>query len=97
MSVRVLGDSMELEEYFETLLSEVRQVAIADGSTKKNAFLKCAMDRVVDFGDVDNYESIAIDQNFDENWQADAWHYDEVHQSLWIIINLLMVQLRLMK
>ncbi len=79
---------MELEEYFETLLSEVRQVAIADGSTKKNAFLKCAMDRVVDFGDVDNYESIAIDQNFDENWQADAWHYDENFQSLWIIINL---------
>lgn len=79
---------MEIDEYFESLLSEVRQVAIADGSTKKSAFLKCAMDRIVDFGDVDNYESIAIDQNFDENWQADAWHYDENFHSLWIVINL---------
>ena len=52
------------------------------------------MDRVVDFGDVDNYESIAIDQIL-MRWQADAWHYDKF--IVVVIINLLMVQLRLMK
>ena len=80
---------MELHEYYDLYMENVKSIARENQTTKKHAFLTISLDKIVDFGDLENYqliESEIQESNFPNETsalsKADGWDYNENFQSL---------------
>ena len=47
---------MDFSEYFEYFMEELRSNAIENESSKADEFLNSSVDRIVDYGDLEDYD-----------------------------------------
>lgn len=65
-----------VEEYYESLLSEIHLSADTSGSVLENEFLQYALDKLVDYGEFDEFELIEDGRDATGNWRIDAISID---------------------
>jgi len=65
-----------VEEYYESLLSEIHLSADSSGSVLENEFLQYALDKLVDYGEFDEFELIEDGRDATGNWRIDAISID---------------------
>ncbi len=79
---------MELVEYFDILMEEVREIAIETGQIKSNAFLECSLDRVTETGEIDAYEILSVDDRDEIKSTISAYSFDPVFGEFTLFVNL---------
>ena len=79
---------MNIEEYFEDFMDELRSKAISSGSSKEQIFIESSLERVVDFGDLDNFDILYFEDEIDGPKPFHAFYFDEVFRQLTIAISL---------
>ena len=79
---------MDFSEYFEYFMEELRSNAIENESSKADEFLNSSMDRIVDYGDLEDYD--ILDYNEDERTSKpiNAYHFNPIFRQLTVVVNL---------
>jgi hypothetical protein len=65
-----------VEEYYESLLSEIHLTADSSGSIVENEFLHYALEKLVDYGEFDEFELIEDGRDATGVWRIDAISID---------------------
>ena len=65
-----------VEEYYESLLSEIHLTADASGSVAENEFLRYALEKLADYGEFDEFELIEDGRDATGVWRIDAISID---------------------
>jgi hypothetical protein len=65
-----------VEEYYESLLTEIHLSADTSGSVLENEFLQYALDKLVDYGEFNEFELIEDGRDATGNWRIDAISID---------------------
>ncbi len=79
---------MNIEEYFEDFMDELRSKAISSGSSKEHVFIESSLERVVDFGDLDNFDILYFEDEIEGAKPFHAFYFDEVFRQLTIAVSL---------
>ena len=79
---------MELVDYFDIFMEEVREVAIETGQIKSQAFLESSLDRITETGEIDAYEMIEVDDGDQIKSTLSAYSFDPVFGDLTLFVNL---------
>ena len=69
-----------VEEYYESLLSEIHLSADTSGSVLENEFLQYALDKLVDYGEFDEFELIEDGRDATGSWRIDAISIDNTSE-----------------
>ena len=79
---------MDFSEYFEYFMEELRSNAIENESSKADEFLNSSLDRIVDYGDLEDYD--ILDYNEDERTSKpiNAYHFNPIFRQLTVVVNL---------
>ena len=65
-----------VEEYYESLLSEIHLTADSSGSVAENEFLYYALEKLADYGEFDEFELIEDGRDATGSWRIDAISID---------------------
>jgi hypothetical protein len=65
-----------VEEYYDSLLSEIHLTADSSGSVVENEFLHYALEKLADYGEFDEFESIEDGRDATGLWRIDAISID---------------------
>ena len=65
-----------VEEYYQSLLSEIHLTADASGSVAENKFLYYALEKLADYGEFDEFEPIEDGRDASGSWRIDAISID---------------------
>lgn len=65
-----------VQEYYESLLSEIHLSADSGGGILENEFLQYALEKLVDYGEFDDFELIEDGRDATGNWRIDAISID---------------------
>ena len=79
---------MEFSEYFEDFMEELRSNAIENGSSKAIEFLTSSMDRIVDYGDLEDYDILEYNEDFNNTKPIHAYHFNAIFRQLTVVVNL---------
>ena len=79
---------MDVNEYFEDFMEELRSKAIANGSRKSHEFLDSSLERIVDYGDIDDYEIIEFNELQTNTKPINAYYFDDIFNQLTVVVNL---------
>lgn len=67
---------IELNEYYESLKATLQLTAGLDGSSIESEFLRFALDKLVDFGDINTYELVEDGIDSGDRWRIDGFSLD---------------------
>ena len=79
---------MELEEFFDVFMEELRSNAIENGSLKAQEFLTSSLERIVDYGDLDDYDIIDYNSSADNLKPIHAFCFNDIFKQLTLVVNL---------
>ena len=79
---------MEIEDYFNVFMEEVREIAIENGQRKSNAFLECSLDRIMETGEVDAYEILSVEELDEIKSSVAAYSFDPLFGQFTFFVNL---------
>jgi hypothetical protein len=65
-----------VEEYYESLLSEIHLTADTSGGILENEFLQYALEKLVDYGEFDDFELLEDGRDATGSWRIDAISID---------------------
>jgi hypothetical protein len=66
-----------VEEFYESLREELKSTAGIDGASIESEFLRYALDRLVEFGDINSYELVEDGRDSADRWRIDAFSIDD--------------------
>jgi hypothetical protein len=66
-----------VEEFYESLKEELKSTAGIDGASIESEFLRYALDRLVEFGDINNYELVEDGRDAADRWRVDGFSIDD--------------------
>ena len=63
-------------EFYESLRETLKSTAGIEGSSIESEFLRFALDKLVDYGDINTYELIEDGRDSGDRWRIDAFSLD---------------------
>jgi len=79
---------MEFSDYFEDFMEELRSSAIENGSSKADEFLSSSLDRIVDYGDLEDYDILEFGHTQEGLKPLNAFYFNPIFRQLTVIVNL---------
>lgn len=67
---------IDVNEYYKSLKATLQLTAGLDGSSIESEFLRFALDKLVDFGDINTYELVEDGIDSGERWRIDGFSLD---------------------
>lgn len=79
---------MDLNEYFEVFIEEVREIAIENGCLKSEAFVESSLDRITETGEIDSYDIISADDLDEIKSAVAAYSFNILFGEVTLFVNL---------
>ena len=79
---------MEFSDYFEYFMEELRINAIENETSKVDEFLNSTMDRIVDYGDIEDYDILEYNEGVNIPKPINAYHFNAIFRQLTVVVNL---------
>lgn len=79
---------MEIDLFFDDFMEELRSSAIDNGSEKKQEFLTYSLDRIVDYGDLDDYDILDYGSSKDNLKPIHAFCFNDTFKQLSLVVNI---------
>ena len=79
---------MEINEFYEDYMDEVRSKALSNGLEKSQQFIYTTMERIVDYGDLDDFELLHYKDDFQPPYPLHAYYLDILFNELTVVISL---------
>jgi len=79
---------MEINEFYEDYMDEVRSNALSNGLEKSQQFIYTTMERIVDYGDLDDFELLHYKEDFQSPHPLHAYYLDVLFNELTVVISL---------